>query len=102
MNHMSSVVQQDIQRTNRTFDQDVIAKRNIGALDDPVYTANAHILPSGAGMVRRLLIIGACMLCGLLPARGQAAAQQKPLMAEDVFKNVQMLKGIPVNQFMET
>ena len=42
------------------------------------------------------------MLCGLLPARGQAAAQQKPLMAEDVFKNVQMLKGIPVNQFMET
>jgi hypothetical protein len=23
-------------------------------------------------------------------------------MAEDVFKNVQVLKGIPVNQFMET
>src|SRR5215472_5311553 len=29
-------------------------------------------------------------------------AQEKPLMAEDVFKNVQVLKGIPVNQFMET
>ena len=27
---------------------------------------------------------------------------QQPLMAEDVFKNVQVLKGIPVNQFMET
>jgi photosynthetic reaction center cytochrome c subunit len=27
---------------------------------------------------------------------------QKPLMAEDVFKNVQILKGIPVNQFMDT
>src|SRR5437764_1499199 len=27
---------------------------------------------------------------------------QKPLMSEDVFKNVQVLKGIPVNQFMET
>ena len=26
----------------------------------------------------------------------------KPLMAEDVFTNVQVLKGIPVNQFMET
>src|SRR5215813_2064754 len=57
--------------------------------------------------VRRLLIIGAIMpavstLCGLLPANGQAGAQEKPLMAEDVFKNVQVLKGIPVNQFMET
>src|SRR5581483_1883567 len=34
----------------------------------------------------------------------QIAAQtaQKPLMAEQVFKNVQILKGIPVNQFMDT
>jgi hypothetical protein len=57
--------------------------------------------------VARLLIIGACTLgvgtfCAVLPARGQAGAQQKPLLAEDVFKNVQVLKGIPVNQFMET
>jgi len=27
---------------------------------------------------------------------------QKPLMAEEVFKNVQVLKGIPVNEFMDT
>src|SRR5215470_10324112 len=27
---------------------------------------------------------------------------QKPLMAEEVFKNIQILKGIPVNQFMDT
>ena len=36
---------------------------------------------------------------------GQAAgpnAQQKPLMAEDVFKNVQILRGIPVKEFMDT
>jgi photosynthetic reaction center cytochrome c subunit len=33
---------------------------------------------------------------------GPAMGQQKPLMAEDVFKNVQVLKGIPVNQFMDT
>jgi len=55
-------------------------------------------------MLRRFLITGALgiyTLCGL-PAFGQAGAQQKPLMAEDVFKNVQVLKGIPVNQFMET
>src|SRR5436305_3249872 len=56
---------------------------------------------------KRLLIIGArtlavSTLCILLPAYGQARAQEKPLMAEDVFKNVQVLKGIPVNQFMET
>src|SRR5947199_8684111 len=57
--------------------------------------------------VRRLLIIGVPMLavstlCGLLPAYAQAGAQEKLLMAEDVFKNVQVLKGIPVNQFMKT
>jgi hypothetical protein len=38
-------------------------------------------------------------------ALAQKIAQQtaqKPLMAEEVFKNVQILKGIPVNQFMDT
>jgi hypothetical protein len=50
----------------------------------------------------RVLTIGAFTLFGLMPARAQTAAQQKPLMAEDVFKNVQVLKGIPVNQFMDT
>lgn len=42
------------------------------------------------------------MLAGALPAAAQTPAAQKPLMAEDVFKNIQVLKGIPVNQFMET
>jgi len=37
-----------------------------------------------------------------MPTFGQAGAPQKPLMSADVFKNVQVLKGIPVNQFMET
>jgi photosynthetic reaction center cytochrome c subunit len=35
-------------------------------------------------------------------AEGQAAADPKPLMAEQFFKNVQVLKGISVNEFMET
>jgi hypothetical protein len=38
-------------------------------------------------------------------ADGQAASSrtdEKPLMAEDVFKNVQVLKGIPVKEFMNT
>src|SRR5216684_3551565 len=55
----------------------------------------------------RILGMGACTLlvllvASVLPASGQTPAQPKPLMAEDVFKNVQVLKGIPVNQFMET
>src|SRR5215470_19650177 len=55
-------------------------------------------------MLRQFLITGALGIYTLygLPAFGQAGAQQKPLIAEDVFKNVQVLKGIPVNQFMET
>src|ERR1700745_303217 len=58
---------------------------------------------------------GVCLVLAL-PAMSQQSLQesqalaqkiaaqtaQKPLMAEEVFKNVQVLKGIPVNQFMET
>src|SRR5918996_1208419 len=33
---------------------------------------------------------------------GQAAPEQKPLLSDDVFKNVQVLKGITVNEFMGT
>jgi len=33
---------------------------------------------------------------------GQTPAAEKPLLAEAVFKNVQVLKGIPVNEFMGT
>jgi len=45
----------------------------------------------------------ACMcLVGIATASGQTAAEQKPQMAEDVFKNVQVLKGISVTEFMGT
>src|SRR5215471_16931416 len=37
-----------------------------------------------------------------LLAATSASAQHKPLLAEDVFKNVQILKGIPVKEFMNT
>ena len=33
---------------------------------------------------------------------GQTAPAGRPQMAEDVFKNVQVLKGIPVDEFMST
>ena len=41
-------------------------------------------------------------LSGVRLAGGQAAPQPQPQMAEEVFKNVQVLKGIPVNEFMGT
>jgi ketosteroid isomerase-like protein len=47
---MSPPLSQDISRTNRVFEEEVAAKRNIAALDD-VYTADARILPPGAEMV---------------------------------------------------
>jgi outer membrane lipoprotein-sorting protein len=71
----------------------------------------------------RIIRAAAACLIAALPAIAQQPAQpprqtlqdaqalaqkiaqqtaQKPLMAEEVFKNVQVLKGIPVNQFMET
>jgi hypothetical protein len=33
---------------------------------------------------------------------GQSAPEQNPPMAETVFKNIQVLKGIPVDEFMDT
>jgi hypothetical protein len=35
-------------------------------------------------------------------ATGQTGSADKPLMAEDVFKNVLVLRGLPVNEFMAT
>jgi len=42
-----------------------------------------------------------CLL-GARRATGQTPAEEKPLQAEAVFKNVQVLKGIPVSEFMGT
>ncbi len=53
---------------------------------------------SGVGVIG---IAGLCLLSSAL-ANGQTAPPGKPLMAEDVFKNVQVLKGIPVDEFMNT
>src|SRR5580704_14217314 len=41
-------------------------------------------------------------LIGASFAVAQTPSPQKPLMAEEVFKNVRALKGIPVDDFMET
>jgi hypothetical protein len=50
-----------------------------------------------AHAVRATMI--ACALAAPL-AYGQAVPVQRPQMSEEVFKNVQVLKGIPVNEFL--
>src|ERR1700675_3208691 len=53
-------------------------------------------------ILRAMGITAACLVCVVL-ASGQAGGpEQKPLVAEQVFKNIQVLRGIPVKQFMET
>src|SRR5207253_1091703 len=42
-----------------------------------------------------------CTLAAVL-AWGQPTPGPRPQMAEDVFKNIQVLKGIPVDEFMNT
>ncbi len=36
------------------------------------------------------------------PQGTAATGEQKPLLAEEAFKNIQVLRGLPVSQFMET
>ena len=54
-----------------------------------------HLIAAGiAGWVVCLLAV--------VPAASQAGPDQKPPMAENVYLNVQVLKGIPVDQFNDT
>ena len=47
-------------------------------------------------------VCGVCLLGSVLKA-GQAAPQETPpLLAEQFFKNVQVLKGLPVDEFLDT
>ncbi len=46
-------------------------------------------------------VCGVCLLGSVLMA-GQAAPPQTPPLAEQVFKNVQSLKGLPVDEFLDT
>ena len=46
------------------------------------------------------ILVGCLLTTGLMT--GQAAQEPRPQMAEEVFKNVTVLKGIPVDEFMST
>src|ERR1700733_12531088 len=51
---------------------------------------------------RRLTGTAMLYLLGAMIASSQQPPADKPLMAEQAFKNVQVLKGIPVGEFMDT
>jgi photosynthetic reaction center cytochrome c subunit len=53
-----------------------------------------------AKMMKTVATIALCLVA--LAAKAEAPQGQRPQMAEDVFKNVQVLKGIPVDEFMDT
>ena len=56
-------------------------------------------------MSKRFLLVGAVWLAAALSFQSMALAQApapKPVMAEQVFKNLTVLKGIPVDEFMGT
>ena len=53
-------------------------------------------------MILRSIGFAAACLLSIASISGQPTAEPKPLMVEDVFKNVQVLKGIPVTEFMAT
>src|SRR6266852_8154974 len=50
------------------------------------------------GAARKAIVLG----FGIAFANGQNPSQNKPLLSEKVFKNVKVLTGIPVDQFMAT
>jgi photosynthetic reaction center cytochrome c subunit len=54
------------------------------------------------GLRIRTIQVTIAALIGAGSVVAQSASPEKPLMAEQVFKNVRALKGIPVDDFMET
>ena len=46
-------------------------------------------------------IIAVCLLA-VEATWGQADSAQKPLLSEEAFKDVQVLRGIPASEFIET
>ena len=58
-----------------------------------------QMILSATGMIC-VCLLGVVFAGGQSPAQG--GAEQKPLSAEQAFKNVQLLKGVPVDEFLET
>jgi photosynthetic reaction center cytochrome c subunit len=55
-----------------------------------------------SSMIVRVAAPAAVLTAGLLFVAPRAGSQEKPLMSDQAFKNVQVLKGIPLDDFMGT
>ena len=62
--------------------------------------AAASASPSNTKAERVAVLSPACGRPGFVQAGAQAGTPQRPQMSEEAFKNVQLLKGIPVDEFM--
>ena len=62
--------------------------------------AAASASPSNKRAERGAVLSPACGRPGFVQAGAQAGTPQRPQMSEEAFKNVQLLKGIPVDEFM--
>jgi hypothetical protein len=64
------------------------------------------VAPTSSWRQTRIILsclgLAATCLFSNRPAEGQARQQPKPVMVEDIFKDVRMLKAISVNEFMAT
>ena len=47
-------------------------------------------------------LVGIALSAGQAPQPAQTTPAEKPVMAEDVLKNIQVLRGIPLDEFMGT
>jgi hypothetical protein len=57
---------------------------------------------AAAGACLVILVTAASLRAGGSAQAAQAGPDQGPLMSDAVFKNIQVLKGIPVDEFMDT
>ena len=68
-----------------------------------IYCVCRPAQPSSMDRKRELSIVAAvCIAGGWAQLAGQTSTSDKQSLAEDVFQNVQLLKGIPVSEFMTT
>ncbi|PYR90501.1 MAG: hypothetical protein DMG19_05850, partial [Acidobacteria bacterium] len=87
--------------TGATFVRD--PERRSGRRAEEIIHNEGEIVRFGSRHVAgSVLKTVAVCLFGVAVATGQAGQAQRPPMAEEVFKNVQILKGIPVDEFMDT
>src|SRR5271165_318924 len=62
--------------------------------------AQIRLRPMARGA--KCLVVALIGCIAALTVDGQQAPEEKPLMAEQVFKNIKVMKGIPVGEFMDT